>query len=95
MKPADYRHRIPEDRDAEYIKKTVQRLKLFTDPTLQETMYPVDDVVRRQIYQGISRDGDGRTKYLKVRVHFVSIWQKQISVPIHRIRERCQCIRGF
>jgi len=67
MKPADYRHRIPEDKNAEYIEKTIRRLKLFTDPTLHQTMYPMDEVMRRQIYKGISRDDEGRIKYLKVR----------------------------
>jgi len=68
MKPADYRHRIPEDKDAEYIAKVIRRQNLFTDPTLREPMYPVDEPVRRQIYDGISRDGGGRTRYLAVRI---------------------------
>jgi len=68
MKPADYRHRVPEDKDAEYIQKTIRRLNLFSDPTLHQTMYPVDEAVRLQIYDGISRDGGGRKRYLAVRV---------------------------
>jgi len=68
MKPADYRHRLPVDKDAEYIEKTVRRLNLFSDPTLQETMYPVKEAERRQIYEGISRDGGGRRKYLAVSI---------------------------
>jgi len=68
MKPADYRHRIPEDKDAEYIEKTIRRLNLFTDPTLHQPMYPVDKDIHRQIYEGISRDGGGRAKYLAVRL---------------------------
>ena len=68
MKPADYRHRLPEDKDAEYIEKTIRRLNLFTDPTLHQTMYQIDEDVRRQIYEGISRDGGGRLRYLKVRI---------------------------
>ena len=68
MKPADYRHRLPEDKDAEYIEKTIRRLNLFSDPTLQQTMYPVDKNVRLQIYDGISRYGGGRKKYLTVRI---------------------------
>jgi len=68
MKPADYRHRIPEDKDAEYIKKTVRRMSLFTDPTLHQTMFPVDNSLHHQIYEGISRDGGGRMQYLIVRI---------------------------
>ena len=67
MKPADYRIRVPEDKDAEYIEKTIRRLNLFTDPTLHQTMYPVNEAVRQQIYDGISRDGGGRKRYLSVR----------------------------
>ena len=66
LKPADYRRRIPEDRDADYIRKTIRRLNLFTDPTLRKIMHPVDDRVRRQIYDGVSHDGEGRVKYLIV-----------------------------
>jgi len=68
MKPADYRRRIAQDKDLEYIEKTIRRLNLFTDPTLHETMYPVDEAVRRQLYEGISRDGGGRIRYLTVRI---------------------------
>jgi len=71
MKPADYRHRLPQDKDAEYIEKTIRRLNLFTDPTLHQPMYPVDDAVHRQIYDGISRDGGGRVAYLTVSISFI------------------------
>ena len=66
MKQADYRHRIPEDKDAAYVEKTIRRFNLFTDPTLRQQMYPVPEKVRLQIYDGISRDGGGRRKYLTV-----------------------------
>ena len=66
MKPADYRKRVPEDKDAEYIRKIIRQLNLFTDATLHQPMYPVDATTRLLIYDGISRDGGGRANYLTV-----------------------------
>ena len=95
MKPADYRLRLPEDRDAEYIDKTIRRLNLFTDPTLHQTMYPVDGAVYRQLYDGISRDGGGRVKYLTVRIKSVLLSSRKVLVLVfeYQFTSPCPCPR--
>ena len=66
MKPTDYRHRIPPDPTESRLLEVVNRLGLFKDPTVTQPMFPVPDGVRRLIYDGVSKDGEGRAHYLKV-----------------------------
>lgn len=66
MKPANYRRRCPPDYTESRLHEVVERLGLFTDPFFTEVMFPVPDDVRLGLYNGVSLDGGGRRRYLKV-----------------------------